>query len=69
LSDTRAIARQILTEQVLDATSIDEIHVARKALRAWIEAHPDEREMLRDAFEQLAQMEEIAEAQTVGRAG
>jgi hypothetical protein len=67
MSDTQTIARQILTEQVLDATSIDEILAARTALRAWIEAHPEERELLRDAFEQLAQMEEIAEAQTVSR--
>jgi hypothetical protein len=32
-------------------------------LRAWIAQYPEEREWMRDGFEQLAQMEEAAEAQ------
>ena len=63
MSTSREIARQLLTEQVLDATSLDEVRAAREALRAWIATYPEEREWMRDGFEQLAQMEEIAEAQ------
>jgi hypothetical protein len=63
MSQNRDIARQLLTEQVLDATSLTEVGAAREALRAWIATYPEEREWMRDGFEQLAQMEEIAESQ------
>jgi len=63
MSNSRDIARQLLTEQVLNATSLDEVRAAREALRVWIATYPEEREWMRDGFEQLAQMEEIAEAQ------
>lgn len=63
MNQSRDIARQLLTEQVLDATSLVEIRAAREALRTWIAKYPEEREWMRDGFEQLAQMEEIAEAQ------
>jgi len=65
MSQNKEIARQLLTEQVLDATSLTEVRAARDALRAWIATHPEEREWMRDGFEQLAQMEEIAQAQLV----
>jgi hypothetical protein len=52
--------RELLKERVLDATSLDDIRAARQQLREWIAAHPEEREWMRDGFEQLAQMEEIA---------
>lgn len=67
MSKERECARQILTEQVLDATTLDEVRAAREALRAWIMKYPEEREWMRDGFEQLAQMEEIAEAQEAER--
>lgn len=61
------MARELLTEQVLDATTLEEVQEAREALRDWIAAHPNEREWMRDAFEQLAQMEEIALVQEAER--
>jgi hypothetical protein len=63
MSDERDRARQLLTEQVLDATTREEVRAAREALSAWIAQYPEEREWMRDGFEQLAQMEEVAEAQ------
>jgi hypothetical protein len=62
-------ARQVLTEQVLDATTLAEVEAARQKLREWIEVHPEEREWMRDGFEQLAQIEESARFQAVERAG
>ena len=55
--------RQVLTELVLDATTFEEVQSARQRLRDWIAAHPEEREWMRDGFEQLAQMEECARGQ------
>ena len=52
--------RRALVEQVLSATTLDEIDTAREALRSWISTHPHDRESLRDGFEQLANMEEAA---------
>ena len=63
MRDERNRVRQLLTEQVLDATTHEEVRKAREALRAWIVQYPEEREWMRDGFEQLAQMEEVAEAQ------
>jgi hypothetical protein len=57
-----APARELLTEQVLDATTLPEIHAARQALRDWIKAHPED-EGMSDAFEQLSLMEDIAKEQ------
>ncbi len=54
------LARKLLTRQVLSATTLLEIAAAKQALREWLQAHPDEVGM-RDGFEQLAQMQEIAE--------
>jgi hypothetical protein len=53
-------ARQTLIRRVLGARTRTEITSARLALREWMKVHPDEQGM-RDGFEQLAQMEEIAE--------
>jgi hypothetical protein len=61
------LARELLTEQVLDATTLSEIQAARQALRAWIEAHP-EYEGMGDAFEQLSLLQDIAEEQEAERA-
>src|SRR4051794_5934032 len=56
----RTDARTQLTQQVLGAKTVAEIGAARQALRDWLTAHPDEQGM-RWGFEQLAQMQEIAE--------
>ena len=46
-----------------DARSLELPDGERLAIVTWIAAHPEEREWMRDGFEQLAQMEEIARAQ------
>ncbi len=51
--------RERLTNQVLDATTLQEISAARQALRDWIRNYPDE-EGMSDAFEQLSLLEDIA---------
>lgn len=55
-------AREALTEQVLDATTLPEVLAAMQALRVWIREHPED-EGMSDAFEQLSQMKDIAEEQ------
>jgi hypothetical protein len=66
LSTKIELARELLTEQVLDATTLPEIQSARHALREWIKAHPED-EGMSDAFEQLALMEDIAREQETER--
>ena len=60
-------ARECLTRQVLSATTLQEVHAATNALREWIKAYPDEREWMRDGFEQLSMMQDIAEEQEAER--
>lgn len=60
------VARDRLTIQVLDATTLPEIEAATKALRSWIKAHPED-EGMSDAFEQLFILKEIAEEQEAER--
>lgn len=55
----RDLDRDRLTNQVLDATTLDEIRAARRVLRDWIETHPGE-EGMGDAFEQLSLLEDVA---------
>ena len=55
----RDLNRERLTNQVLDATTLEDIHTARRTLRGWVEAHPEE-EGMSDAFEQLSLLEDIA---------
>jgi len=57
-----SVERERLTNRVLDATTLPEIEAARAALRDWIRRHPEDAGMC-DAFEQLAMMQEIAEAE------
>lgn len=52
--------RERLTNQVLDATTLQEIYAARLALKSWIENYPEE-EGMGDAFEQLSLLEDIAQ--------
>lgn len=51
--------REHLTNQVLDATTLEEIGTARRLLQNWIKAYPDE-EGMSDAFEQLSLLEDLA---------
>lgn len=53
------LERDRLTNQVLDATTLQEIGAARRLLQNWIKLHPDE-EGMSDAFEQLSLLEDIA---------
>jgi hypothetical protein len=55
-------ARDQLTRQVLGARTLADIAAARQSLRDWLAAHPEEQGM-RWGFEQLAQMQEAAEAE------
>ena len=57
-------ARKLLTHQVLSARLLPEIETARLALREWLQTYPEEKGM-RAGFEQLAQMQEIAEMMEV----
>ena len=59
LTLARDLDRERLTNQVLDATTLAEIHIAHRLLRDWIEKYPEE-EGMRDAFEQLSLLEDIA---------
>ena len=59
LTLARAIDRERLTNQVLDATTLEEIYSARTLLRDWILMYPEE-EGMSDAFEQLSLLEDIA---------
>jgi hypothetical protein len=56
------IQRELVIEKVLDATTLPEINDARRALREWLTAHPDEVGM-RDGFEQLSLMEDALQEQ------
>jgi hypothetical protein len=60
-------ARERLTRQVLGAKTLPEVLAATEALREWMRAHPEE-DFMRDGFEQLAQMQEIAEEEEAQRA-
>ena len=59
-------ARERLHNQLLDATTLPEIAAAKQALRDWLKAHPED-EWLRDGFEQLSLMQDIAEEQEAER--
>ena len=67
MNPERDIAREILTEQVLDATTLPEIASAKQALRDWIAAYPEEAGFMRDGFSQLYLLEEIAREQEAER--
>jgi hypothetical protein len=55
-------ARERLMDQVLSATSREEIAAAWKALQEWIARFPEE-EGMRDGFEQLSLMQDVIEIQ------
>ena len=56
------LAREQVTTQVLRARTLPEVFAAQQALRDWIRAHPED-EGMRDGFEQLSMMQDIAEEQ------
>ena len=55
-----ASAREAVTKRVLSARRLPDILEAQQVLRAWIQAHPED-EGMRDGFEQLSLMQDIAE--------
>lgn len=55
-------ARERVINQVLDATTLPEVEAARSILREWMASHPEEQGM-RDGFEQLSLMQDIAESE------
>ncbi len=59
-------ARECLTDQVLSATTLAEVSAAWRALKEWIAKYPEE-EGMRDGFEQLSMMQDIAEEQEAER--
>ena len=60
-------ARECLTWQVLGAKTLPEVYAAQQALREWIKTYPEEREWMRDGFEQLSLMQDIGEEEEVER--
>ncbi len=57
-------AREAVTKKVLSARALPDILEAQQALRAWIKAHPED-EGMRDGFEQLSLMQDIAEMEHI----
>jgi hypothetical protein len=53
-------AREPVTKMVLSARRLPDITEAQRALWDWIKAHPED-EGMRDGFEQLSLMQDIAE--------
>lgn len=58
--ETFALSREHITKLVLSAHSLPDVLKAQQVLRAWIEKHPED-EGMRDGFEQLSLMQNIAE--------
>lgn len=58
--------RKRISEQALWATTLPEIMTARRELDQWVDDHPDDLGIL-DAYEMLANMQEIAEEQEMER--
>ena len=53
-------AREAVTKIVLSARALPDVLKAQQVLRDWIKAHPED-EGMRDGFEQLSLMQDIAE--------
>jgi len=53
-------ARELVTKKVLSARSLPDVREAQQVLRDWIKDHPED-EGMRDGFEQLSLMQDIAE--------
>jgi len=59
-------ARELVTKKVLSARSLPDVQEAQQVLRNWIKAHPKD-EGMRDGFEQLSLMQDIAEEEQAQR--
>ena len=59
--------RERILDQVLDARTLPEIAVATRELREWVRQNPDDIG-IREAFEGLSLMQDIAEEQEAERA-
>lgn len=59
-------ARERVNDQVLNADSLLEIEAAKRVLRDWMKAHPEEQGM-RDGFELLYTIQEIIETEEAER--
>ncbi len=70
MNTTLTMERQEVIEQVLDATTWDEIESASKLLDCWLLAHPDDLGM-EDGYEQLSLLRSglMAEAKTAEPVG
>ena len=62
----RDTARELVTRKVLSARSLPDVREAQQVLRDWIKAHPED-EGMRDGFEQLSLMQDIAEEEQAQR--
>lgn len=56
-------AREELLNQMVEARTLPQIEVAKQALRAWLQCHPDEPGMA-DGFEMLSHREDWAKIQS-----
>lgn len=59
--------RERILDQALDARTLPEIAVATRELREWVRQNPDDTG-IREAFEGLSLMQDIAEEQEAERA-
>jgi len=59
-------ARELVTKKVLSARTLPDVREAQQILRDWIKAHPED-EGMRDGFEQLSLMQDIAEEEQAQR--
>lgn len=53
-------SRENVTRQVLSARKLPDVYEAQQMLREWVRAHPED-EGMRDGFEQLSLMQDVAE--------
>jgi hypothetical protein len=62
MKDKHDVARQVLVESILLASTADEIRAARESLSSWLADHPDDRPSLTDGYAYLANLEEATYA-------
>ncbi len=60
------LARERVSDQVLNADTLQEIEAAKQVLREWMQTHPEEQGM-RDGFELLYTIQEMIEAEEAER--
>lgn len=62
--ETHALSREQITKLVLTARALPDVLKAQQVLRTWISQYPED-EGMRDGFEQLSLMQDIAEMETM----